>query len=87
VGVNLEKFIVQSVVHGNFFVKFKIKNKADNFEWILIAVYSAAQDEEKEKFLQELVRVCNAENIVLIVGGDFDIIRGPHEKNNRYNDK
>jgi hypothetical protein len=57
VGVNLEKFIVQGIVLSNFFLKFKLKNKADNFEWTLIAVYGAAQEDEKEFFLQELVQL------------------------------
>jgi hypothetical protein len=41
-GVNSEKFVVQNSVHGNFHGKFKLKNKMDNFEWALIAVYGAA---------------------------------------------
>jgi exonuclease III len=88
VGVNSEKFTIQNFVHGNFHVKFKLQNKYDNFEWILIAVYGAAQEEEKERFLRELVQTCNVENLPLIVGGDFNIIRKSQEKNNnRYNDK
>jgi hypothetical protein len=53
--VNLEKFIVQGVVHGNF-LKFKLKNKADNFEWTLITVNGAAQEEEKEFFYKSLYK-------------------------------
>jgi exonuclease III len=87
-GVNSEKFVVQNSVHGNFHVKFKLKNKMDNFEWVLIVVYGAAQDEGKKSFLRELVQTCSAENLPLLVGGDFNIIRSPHEKNNnRYDDK
>jgi hypothetical protein len=52
-------------------LKFKLKNKIDNFEWTLIVVYGAAQEEEKEKesFLQELVQVASVENVPLMVGG------------------
>jgi exonuclease III len=88
VGINSEKFTIKSSVHGNFHVKFKLQNKNDNFEWILIAVYGAAQEEEKDRFLRELVQTCKVENLPLIVGGDFNIIRKAQEKNNnRYNDK
>jgi hypothetical protein len=88
VGLNLEKFIVQNIVHSNFSMKFKLKNKSDHFEWSLIVVYGAAQDEEKKSFLRELVQTVNVENLPLIVGVDVNIIRSPHEKNNtRYNDK
>jgi endonuclease/exonuclease/phosphatase family metal-dependent hydrolase len=31
--------------------------------------------------------VCNAENLPTLVGGDFNIIRSPKKKNNRYNDR
>jgi hypothetical protein len=46
----------------------------------LISVYGAAQDNEKEYFLSELVRMCDTENLPLMVGGDFNIIRSPSEK-------
>jgi hypothetical protein len=42
VGVNLEKLLVQGIVHDNFLLKFKLKNMDNNFEWTLIAVYGAA---------------------------------------------
>jgi hypothetical protein len=53
-GVNMDKVCVLECIHDNFFLKFKLLNKVDIFEWILIAVYGAAH-EEKEKFLRELV--------------------------------
>jgi exonuclease III len=46
----------------------------------LVAVYGAAQEEEKEDFLSELVHTCTTENLPLIVCGDFNIIRSPNEK-------
>jgi hypothetical protein len=36
-------------------MKFKLRNKGDNFEWLLLAVYGTAQEVEKEDFLSELV--------------------------------
>jgi exonuclease III len=88
VGLNIEKFTVQNIVRSNFSMKFKLKNKSYHFEWSLIVVYGAAQDEEKEVFLRELVQTVNVENLPLIVGGDFNIILSPHEKNNnRYNNE
>jgi hypothetical protein len=89
VGLNLEKIIVQGVVHDNF-LKFKLKNKTDSFEWTLITVYGAAQEEEKESFLQELVQACSIERIPLMVrrGGGFQYNQEPQEKNNaRYSDR
>jgi hypothetical protein len=80
VGLNPKKFKVLNIMHRNFSLKFKLCNKEDNFEWCLIAVYGAAQDNDKENFLSELVRMCDTSNISLMVGGDFNIIRSPSEK-------
>ena len=50
-GVNADEFDVGSIEEGDFFVKFKLRNKRDNFKWVLVAVYGAAQPEFKEFFL------------------------------------
>jgi hypothetical protein len=49
-----------------------------HIEWILIAVYGAAQEEEKPKFLPELVQTCSMENLPLMIRGDFK--EGAHMK-------
>jgi hypothetical protein len=55
---------------------------------MLVAIYGAAQEAEKNIFLQELVQTCNVGNVTIMVGGDFNIIKSPSEKNNlRYNHK
>jgi hypothetical protein len=87
-GVNLETFDTRSIDEGDFYVKFHLRNKNDGFRWVLVAVYGAAQGEHEETFLAELVQTCAKENLPLLVGGDFNIIRNPQEKNNdRYNDR
>jgi hypothetical protein len=55
VGVSLDKFQVQQISHDNLYLKFKLCNKGDNFEWVLIAIYGAALEEEQKIFLRELV--------------------------------
>ena len=53
-----------------------------------MAVYGAAQHEHKDRFLAEFVNTCSTESLPLMVGGDFNIIRNPSEKNNdRYNSR
>jgi hypothetical protein len=59
VGFNEDKIDVLHILHGDFSLKFKLRNKEDNFEWCFIVVYGAAQDHDKEKFLGELVRMCD----------------------------
>ena len=63
-------------------MKFHVKIKQDDFLWALVAVYGAAQDAQKPDFLAELVRICDHENLPMLVGGDFNIIRRQEEKNN-----
>ncbi|WVZ54678.1 hypothetical protein U9M48_005442 [Paspalum notatum var. saurae] len=87
-GVNLDSYDIGSIEEGDFYVKFRLRNKEDEFQWILVAVYGAVQPEFKEAFLTELVRTCSNESLPLLVGGDFNIIRNSSEKNNdRYNEK
>jgi hypothetical protein len=63
-------------------VRFKIRNKEIGFIWNLVAVYGATQDEFKANFLTELVQLCSKETIRIMIGGDFNILWGPGEKNN-----
>ena len=68
---------------GEFAVKFRVRTKADGFDWALVAVYGAAQPELKPDFLADLVRICgNEQPPHLGGGGDFNIIRRKEEKNN-----
>nr|XP_045087410.1 uncharacterized protein LOC123494946 [Aegilops tauschii subsp. strangulata] len=67
---------------GDFAVKFRVKSKVDGFNWALVAVYGAAQPEHKPDFLADLVRICGSEQLPILVGGDFNIIRRREEKNN-----
>ena len=63
VGINLGTFDVGDVEEGEYFVRFKIRNKEDGFQWNLISVYGAAQDEFKEAFLTKLVQLCTKETL------------------------
>ena len=87
-GINLDFFDIGSIDEGDFYVKFCVRNKVNGFYWVLIAVYEAAQAEHKESFLTELAQTCTKESDPILVGGDFNIIRSPQEKNNdRYDDR
>ena len=88
VGVNLTTFDIGEIEEGEFFVHFKLRNREDNFIWNLVSVYGPAQPDLKEKFLTELVQLCTKETIPIAIGGDFNIIWGPQDKNNdNYNDR
>jgi hypothetical protein len=48
----------------------------------MVAMYGPAQPDHKESFLAELVRLCSHENLPLVMGGDYNILWRPSEKNN-----
>ena len=80
VRINSATLHVNNVSHGDRCVKIKLRSKFHGFEWALISVYGAAQDDKKHEFLAELVRICDNESLPLLVGGDFNIIRRKEEK-------
>ena len=82
IGVNTTTIQVSNVDVGDFCVKLYVKSRCDGFEWVLVSVYGAAQDEHKPMFLSELVRLCENEPLPMLVGGDFNILRKPEEKSN-----
>ena len=70
------------MIMGDFAVKFRVRSKDDGFNWALVAVYGATQPELKPDFLADLVRICGSEQLPILVGGDFNIIRRREENNN-----
>jgi exonuclease III len=87
-GVNLLTFDIGEIEEGDFFIRFKVRHKEDDFKFNLISVYGPAQVDQKSNFLSEVVRVCSKEASPIIIGGDFNIIRRPDEKSNgNYNDR
>jgi hypothetical protein len=81
-GIDLSRFDIGAIEEGVFFVKFHLCNKEDSFKWALVAVYGPAQEDQKPTFLSELVNMGSRENLPLLVGGDFNILRSRDEKNN-----
>jgi hypothetical protein len=55
VQTNTMKVLARS--SGDYHIKLRIRNRADNFMWSLVAVYGAARDEFKVGFLREMVNL------------------------------
>jgi hypothetical protein len=64
-GVNMDLMDIGSIDDGDFFVKFRLRDRKNDFKWVLVAVYGAAQPEFKESFLAEMVRSCRSEKLPL----------------------
>ena len=87
-GVNLLSFDIGEIEEGDFLIRFKVRHREDDYKFNLISVYGPAQMDHKAQFLSEVVRVCSKEALPIVIGGDFNIIRRPDEKNNdNYNDR
>jgi hypothetical protein len=80
-GIDLDVFDIGAIDEGDFYVKFTLRNKQDDFKWSLATVYGPTQADRKEMFLAELVRLGSQESLPLVIGGDFNILRCPSEKN------
>ena len=68
-GINPSVFDIGFISQGEYYIKVRMRNKADGFQWNLIAVYGAAQPEHKQCFLTELVQCCQNESLPLMLGG------------------
>ncbi|WVZ83656.1 hypothetical protein U9M48_030783 [Paspalum notatum var. saurae] len=89
VGVNLATYDIGSIEEGDFFVKFKVRCKKQDFISNLTLVYGPAQEDRKQRFLTELANLLSNETLPTLIGGDFNILRRPQEKskgqfNNRW---
>ncbi|KAG2620690.1 hypothetical protein PVAP13_3NG098700 [Panicum virgatum] len=49
--INSTALDLSLIVEGEFFIKFHLCKKDDDFKWILMAVYGLAQDDFKSSFL------------------------------------
>jgi hypothetical protein len=81
-GIDLDIFDIGAVDEGDFYVKWHLCNKENNLKWALVAIYGPTQSNLKEKFLTEMVQMCSHELLPILIGGDFNILRNPSEKNN-----
>jgi exonuclease III len=90
-GFRSSRFDICKTEVGRFYIKVTLLDKKIQMKWNLIIVYGAAQLDDKEDFLIELGSACSDQELPLLIGGDFNIIRFPSEKNkimrrNRWND-
>jgi hypothetical protein len=81
-GIDLDSFDIGVIDEGDFYVKFLLCNKENNFKWALVAIYGPVQINLKEQFLTEMVHLCSHEQFPILISGDFNMLRNPSEKNN-----
>jgi endonuclease/exonuclease/phosphatase family metal-dependent hydrolase len=72
------------VVHkGEFLISTQLVLKASRFFFQFVGVYGPADHSRSPLFLQELEEVVSRATSPVFVAGDFNLIRGRNDKNNR----
>jgi exonuclease III len=79
-GVDLNIFYIGAIDEGDFYVKFTLRYKSNDFKFVLYSIYGPAQSQNKCAFLSELANTCSKEHLPYILGGDFNIMRNPEDK-------
>ena len=80
-GVREDKYEVGSCVTGRFFTRMTIMDKITRFKWDLVNIYGAANAKDKSDFLVDLVHILNLNQLPILIGGDFNIIRRMYDRN------
>ncbi|XP_073351784.1 uncharacterized protein [Aegilops tauschii subsp. strangulata] len=81
-GVKDATFEVGGMDQGEFFVSMELFERALNFKWEVVIVYGPADHRRSPTFLDELQRKVSASTFPVVVGGDFNLICSPNDKNN-----
>lgn len=67
---------------GDFFISLKIAKIYLGVAWIIIGVYGRSNPQIRHNFWEELYEVRRRWDGPWLIGGDFNVIRFMHEKNN-----
>lgn len=81
-GINTDIFYIISSRLHRFCISTILRNKSDTFFWELLNNYDPSDHALFGAFLAELSVCLQASNLFILVGGDFNILRPPSDKNN-----
>jgi hypothetical protein len=72
------------VVHkGEFLISIQLVLKTSRFFFEFVGVYGPADHSRSPLFLQELEEVVSRATYLVLVAGDFNLLRGRADKNNK----
>ena len=80
--VNEDTFEAKNWSSGSFFIRVDVLQLDTSEHWACFVVYGPADHRRTEEFLSELSSAITACPLPLVVGGDFNLIRGSEDKNN-----
>jgi hypothetical protein len=81
-GVNEDAFDVLGWYSCTFFIHVDVRQLDTSKDWSLFVVYGPADHRRSPEFLSELSLAVRACPLPLVVGGDFNMIRGSDDKKN-----
>jgi hypothetical protein len=81
-GVNKDTFEVVDWSSGSFYIRADVRQLDNSTLWTFFVVYGPADHRRTLEFLAELSAAISACTLPLVVGGDFNLIRGSEDKNN-----
>lgn len=82
VGAKLDVFDIIAFDSGLFFASLVVCHRELNCLWEIIVVYGPADHSYTQLFLDELSSKLSLVNLPTVLGGDFNLLRHPSEKNN-----
>jgi mannosylglycoprotein endo-beta-mannosidase len=81
-GFRDSSFEVGAIDRGRFFICTDIICRADRLRCRVMGIYGPADHSRSAEFLQEVTSKVNSSTVPIIMGGDFNLIRAAHDKNN-----
>ncbi|KAJ1272904.1 hypothetical protein BS78_06G238600 [Paspalum vaginatum] len=82
VGANLDLYNICLGDVLSYTLSVFLTEKKTGFNWKLVVVYGSPYEGGKQEFLEELDLVVSKWNGPMLIGGDFNLVRFSHEKNN-----
>jgi hypothetical protein len=81
-GMNMNLFEVEKWTIREFPVSCHFVSKKDGFKGSMTIVYGAPDKERKQKFIDELYAIFMNKNELVLLGGDFNLVRFQEDKSN-----
>jgi exonuclease III len=83
-GIKKESLDLSMVTEHEFAIEAEVWDKKNKISLRLVIIYGPAHEERREQFLRELSTICAKNDLPMIVGGDFNILRYSSEKNKTF---
>lgn len=84
--VKSKTFEIEESILSTYNMWLLVRNRVTKFRFWCANVYGPAQHEVYEDFIKEISKFCDKENLFILMGGDFNLIRNNRERNHGQGD-